>query len=62
MPRVLEEFAKRGLIPTKWYSAVTESGELQIDIQLAEPEPGIGDALARGLRQLVSVGVVLTSR
>ena len=56
MPRVLEIFAKRGLVPARWLSAVAgpRDGEIHIDIQLAE-------RLAQSLRQVVSVQSVLTS-
>ena len=63
MPRVLEVFAKRGLVPSRWYSTLdgTRREELHIDIQVAGLEPGMGDRLARSLRQLVCVETVLTS-
>lgn len=63
MPRVLEVFAKRGLVPSRWYSTLdgTRGEELHIDIQIADLEPGMGDRLAQSLRQLVCVETVLTS-
>jgi acetolactate synthase small subunit len=63
MPRILELFAKRGLVPSLWHSTRcgTEGAELTIDIQM----PGIGrdlsDYLAACLRQIAYVEVVLTS-
>ena len=63
MPRVLELFAKRGLVPTRWHSVVAGDGEseLTIDVQVAGVERPLGDLIARGLRQVVSVRSVLTT-
>jgi acetolactate synthase small subunit len=59
MPRVLELFAKRGLVPELWHSTVARK-RLTIDIEIA----GLGDAadyLANCLRQITGVDVVLTA-
>ena len=63
MPRVLEVFAKRGLVPSRWYSTLDGPGgeELHIDIQVTGLEPGMSERLAKLLRQLVCVETVLTS-
>ena len=63
MPRVLELFAKRGLIPTQWHSALAgaDRDELHIDIQLENVSRDLAGYIARSLRQLVDVEVVLTS-
>jgi acetolactate synthase regulatory subunit len=63
MPRVLDVFTRRGLIPTVWHSAVLagDPGEIQIDIQVADLESAAAERLAQCLRQLVCVGCVLTS-
>jgi len=62
MARVLEQLAKRGLMPTKWYSDVGgESALLQIDIQVAHLDRAAGEQVARGLRAIVGVEHVLTS-
>ncbi len=63
MPRVLEIFAKRGLVPSRWLSAVAgpRGGEFHIDIQLADADAGLVERLAQSLRQVVSVQSVLTS-
>ena len=63
MPRVLEVFAQRNLVPTRWHSAASDAGNqgLQIDIQMAGLEPGLGEYLARRLRRLINVDYVLTS-
>jgi acetolactate synthase small subunit len=60
MPRVLELFAKRGLVPHKWHS--TASGAvLVIDVQIAGLERDVADYIARCMRQIVGVEAVLTS-
>src|SRR3954467_15582158 len=63
MPRVLELFAKRGLVPSAWHSSVggpTED-ELTIDIQVKQMETELATYVAACLRQLPFVEVVLTS-
>ena len=64
MPRVLHLFAKRNLVPKRWVSQVTGPGgrELSIDIQVDGLTPQTGDYMARCLRQLQYVQVVLTSQ
>lgn len=65
MPRVLEQFAKRGLMPCQWHSSLgpwSASGrELFIDIQVAALEPDLVARIAESLRQLVHVQLVLTA-
>ncbi len=61
MPRVLELFAKRNLVPSKWHSVVAGAGELQIDIQIEALTVDLGDYIAACLRQIVHVETVLTS-
>lgn len=63
MPRVLEVFAKRGLVPCTWYSRVAgDNGrELHIDVQLAGADGETTERLACSLRQIVLVQSVLTS-
>jgi len=63
MPRVLELFAKRGLVPCHLQSSISgdDQSELTIDIRMR----GLGretiDYIAACLRQIVFVTVVLTS-
>jgi len=63
MPRVLEIFAKRGLVPDRWLSAIAgpRGGEIHIDIQLIDTDRALAERLAQSLRQVVSVQSVLTS-
>ncbi|MCC9620631.1 hypothetical protein LPB41_02910 [Thalassospira sp. MA62] len=65
MPRVLELFSKRNLVPSSWHATVahnpTGDDELQIDIQISALETKVADHIARCLRQIVQVNTVLTS-
>lgn len=63
MPRVIQVFAKRGLVPTQWYSIIvgTVRQDLHIDMQVADLDPRLREVIAETLRQLVSVETVLTS-
>ena len=63
MPRVLELFAKRGLVPSAWHSTVsgTDQRSLTIDIHMRGLERDLMDYIAACLRQIAYVEVVLTS-
>lgn len=63
MPRVLELFAKRNLVPSRWHSDRVGPGgrELAIDLQVQDLTPELTDYIARCLRQLHDVEAVLTS-
>ena len=63
MPRVLELFAKRGLVPSAWHSTVcgTDRAELTIDIQMRGLGRDLMDYIAACMRQIAYVEVVLTS-
>src|SRR5262249_27295380 len=61
MARVLEQFAKRGLVPTRWHSDVIESDAMQIDIQIVGLAEALGQDIARCLRSIVGVRGVLTA-
>jgi acetolactate synthase regulatory subunit len=62
LPRVLEPFAKRGLVPARWHAVCAAAGdELVIDIQIAGLEPALVDLIAASLRQIVGVESVLTA-
>ena len=60
MPRVLELFAKRALVPSSWHSTVA-GGELTIDLQMRGMERELAGYVAACLRQIADVEVVLTS-
>lgn len=63
MSRVLDVFSRQGIMPTVWHSTVFDGdpGEIQIDVQVAGLEGRLAERVAQLLRQLVCVGVVLTS-
>ncbi|HKS90229.1 MAG TPA: hypothetical protein VJR70_12375 [Stellaceae bacterium] len=59
MPRVVELFAKRGLVPQRWHS--TSSGAmLTIDVQIGGLDRDLADYIARSMRQIVGVETVLS--
>jgi hypothetical protein len=60
MPRVLELFAKRGLVPSSWHSSVAGE-ELTIDVQMRGMAGELADYVAACLRQVACVQVVLTT-
>ena len=71
MPRVLELFAKRNLVPERWVSGVHgpadgdlpgRRSELMIDLQVAGLTRQDMDYLARCLAQITDVRSVLTSQ
>ena len=61
MPRVLELFAKRGLVPSLWHSRIAPTGELTIDLQLEGMEAPLARHIAACLRQIWGVSTVLTA-
>jgi acetolactate synthase small subunit len=61
MPRVIELFAKRGLVPQKWHSTVRGSA-LSIEVQIGGLGRDLADYIARSMRQIVGVESVLTTR
>ena len=60
MPRILELFAKRGLVPHKWQSAASDS-VLTIEVQIAGLQHDTADYIARCMRQIAGVDAVLAS-
>jgi hypothetical protein len=65
MPRVLELFAKRSLVPERWVSGVhgpvDRGSELMIDLQVVGLSAQDTDYIARCLAQIAYVRSVLTS-
>jgi acetolactate synthase small subunit len=61
MPRVLELFAKRGLVPQRYHGAALGK-QLTIDVQIAGLDPEVVDYIARCMRQIAGVEVVLTAK
>ena len=62
LPRVLELFAKRNMVPSRCHAVLTEPEreELLIDLQVTGLAPEEAEHIARSLRQLVFVASVLT--
>jgi hypothetical protein len=60
MPRILELFAKRGWVPTHWYSRVW-AGELTIEVQMPGLNAPLVAYLAACLRQIPGVKTVLSA-
>ena len=60
MPRVIELFAKRGLVPQRWHSTVA-GPTMTIDIGVACLGGDAVDYIARCMRQIVGVDIVLTT-
>lgn len=60
LSRVLEPFAKRGLVPSRCH-AVREGEETVVDLQMADMDMDLAALAAASLRQIVGVTTVLTS-
>jgi hypothetical protein len=60
MPRVVELFAKRGLVPQRWHSTVSGSA-LTIELQMGGLGRDLADYIARCMRQIAGVEAVLTA-
>jgi hypothetical protein len=60
MPRVLEFFVKRGLVPSRFHGDVVDEG-LVVDVHVGGIEESVADHIAACLRELVYVERVLTA-
>lgn len=62
MPRVLELFAKRGLVPSCWHSTVcgADRARLAVEIRMNGLDRDSTEYIAACLRQITSVESVLT--
>ena len=61
LPRLLEVFAKRGLVPSKLFSVATGADELTVDLQVTGLNDDLGAVIANQLRSQVGIETVLTS-
>lgn len=59
LPRLLNAFAQRSLIPERWHGVLTADGELQVDVQVAGMEMDVAELVAAKLRSLIDVRTVL---
>ena len=60
LPRLLEPFAKRGLVPSEWHSRVDGSA-LSVEIRMAGMAPALAEYVAACLRQVYLVNRVFVS-
>ena len=60
MPRVLELFAKRGLVPQRYLGTASDTA-LTIEVQIGGLGRDTIDYIARCMRQIAEVEVVLTA-
>lgn len=62
LPRVVETFAKRGLVPSALHATLShDRQEMAVDLQVQGLDDEQVPVIAAGLRNLVGVSVVLTS-
>jgi acetolactate synthase regulatory subunit len=61
LPRLLEVFAKRGMVPSKMFSVATGADELTVDLQVTGLDDDLGAVIANQLRSQVGIETVLTS-
>jgi len=61
LPRLIEVFAKRGMVPSKLFSVATGADELTVDLQVTGLDDELGAVIASQLRSQVGIETVLTS-
>jgi acetolactate synthase small subunit len=61
LPRLIEVFAKRGMVPSKLFSVATGVDELTVDMQVSGLDADLGAIIANQLRSQVGIETVLTS-
>lgn len=65
LSRVVELFAKRGLVPKSVHARLAGAGDeasLLIDVQIDGLDPDLAERIADALRQITTVERVLTAR
>lgn len=60
MPRLMEVFAKRGLTPQRWFSALVDQ-MLHIDIEIAATDTHEALRIAAAMRGVIGVETVLAA-
>ena len=61
LPRLIEVFAKRGMVPSKLFCVATGADELTVDLQVSGLDADLGAIIANQLRSQVGIETVLTS-
>jgi hypothetical protein len=61
LPRLVEVFAKRGMVPSKLFCVATGADELTVDMQVCGLDADLGAIIANQLRSQVGIETVLTS-
>ena len=63
LPRVLDLFARRNLVPERWVSLRTGPGRahLVFEIEIAAMAESVAERIAASMRQIVNVDSVVTS-
>ncbi len=63
VPRIMELWAKRGLMPDRWHSARTgtERNDVYIDIETSELDQALAMQIAEAMRTIFGVQQVLVS-
>ena len=63
MPRLMELWAKRGLVPDRWHGVRDESGgtNVDIDIESGEIDHALAAQMAAAMRAIFGVSQVLLS-
>ena len=61
LPRLIEVFAKRGMVPSKLFCVATGADELTMDLQVSGLDADLGAIIANQLRSQVGIETVLTS-
>ncbi len=61
LPRLIELFAKRNLVPSSVQARLigSERDQLAVDLQIDGLDPGLAEIIAETMRQMVSVDRVL---
>lgn len=59
--RLLEPFAKRGLIPSRVHADSDPEDRLFVDIQVGDMDQDLAGRIGAGLRQVIGVEMVLVS-
>jgi len=59
MPRVMEQFARRGLVPECWHAVVDEN-KIRIDLRVTGMDAAVASVLAATLRGAVDIHSVLS--